>query len=1130
MEGVAYTATKEHVDLATAYASLIPETASITIRTQEACKELNQMRRNVKHALDEKGEILSSRESTRATLTKYLSQLTVPPLSTHKANIKVKWTDSIRYTRRSFKDTSGVLERCNVVFNIGAASAGMAIQTFAHVKRQDRLPTAKKHFEEAAGAFLEVKRLMEEEGAKVFSDDSAVNMEIRPAALEAFVSAMLAYAVRCYYEKALENAADKAAQAAQTLSEAKQAETHRASSGVLAKLAHKVSVSYEAAASRMKDAMGRKQGLETLLGGWQLYMQHEGTYFRAQARIQAATACELDRPAVKMAHLQEAGNLLETVQKAWMMPANKLSGAGVMLKTHRPNLLNQINELQHDRQVLERDMKALIWGVQQPVNPSSVPLPEPLAPKVVPKPFLEAFPSEGDVLFAGVVFDEGKVRWAPAGAADEEESEDDTEEPGTAGEGRAEQAGKEPISALPPQSQPAGSPKDKCPTREDEPPSKASQAKATSPEVDRETKPSIPSDVLDDSPESPRSDKVSIAVATASNGDVAAKQALATNQSQPPVAPGSKPLKVGEVVAEGYVFGGFVTHAGKELPFYVCVASNETVWELPSTNNGGADNQRPTQEDKKRTQDSSEIKEGTECWYCDRVEGVVKVQVEKVYRAHQPFSYTIKIGKRFKETERDRLFLQRPADTEWKEEGEQKKGSDDEQKQGRDDEEPVGEPLAAKGCAQQAASVRVQEGGGCPAQASSVSKVPMQMSPPSSHRAPSKVAKEDGKQGSLKVGDVAAPGYLFGGYHPDSGLPFYHCLATKEAVWELPSADHLAAVMRIQVQNKGAQLTPGCKVAPGYLFGGYHVGLPFYVNEKTRDAVWELPQQIASQNEATAASEDYRTKSQEILDHELAKRQQEDEDRKFALSLQRERSDIPEEEATQRKSQELEDRKLALNLQRERSGIPDEEATQRKSQELEDRKLALKLQQESAADRERNEGSELAGDEDTSLESVELSELKRFSQEKAGQELALKLLLEDIEKQMQKGKAESATPGNDEEALRKEEEAREKEKKLEELMTEKKELERKLRQLEEAKKAADEEPPDNFLCPITFAIMEDPVLAMDGHSYERHAIEDWLKRNNTSPKTNVPLISKQLLPNHNLKSMILDWKEERAKG
>jgi hypothetical protein len=37
-----------------------------------------------------------------------------------------------------------------------------------------------------------------------------------------------------------------------------------------------------------------------------------------------------------------------------------------------------------------------------------------------------------------------------------------------------------------------------------------------------------------------------------------------------------------------------------------------------------------------------------------------------------------------------------------------------------------------------------------------------------------------------------------------------------------------------------------------------------------------------------------------------------------------------------------------------------------------------------------------------------------------------------------------------------------------------------------------------FLCPIRMEIMKDPVVAADGHTYERGAIEDWFARGNSS--------------------------------
>ncbi len=40
---------------------------------------------------------------------------------------------------------------------------------------------------------------------------------------------------------------------------------------------------------------------------------------------------------------------------------------------------------------------------------------------------------------------------------------------------------------------------------------------------------------------------------------------------------------------------------------------------------------------------------------------------------------------------------------------------------------------------------------------------------------------------------------------------------------------------------------------------------------------------------------------------------------------------------------------------------------------------------------------------------------------------------------------------------------------------------------------------------LTQDLMQDPVVASDGYSYERAAIEKWLLTRDTSPMTNAPL-------------------------
>lgn len=63
--------------------------------------------------------------------------------------------------------------------------------------------------------------------------------------------------------------------------------------------------------------------------------------------------------------------------------------------------------------------------------------------------------------------------------------------------------------------------------------------------------------------------------------------------------------------------------------------------------------------------------------------------------------------------------------------------------------------------------------------------------------------------------------------------------------------------------------------------------------------------------------------------------------------------------------------------------------------------------------------------------------------------------------------------------------------------------------------------PSTFFCPITKRIMHDPVMDKEGNSYEKLAIEEWLRTNHhTSPITRNPLIESDLTPNRALKDAI----------
>lgn len=50
--------------------------------------------------------------------------------------------------------------------------------------------------------------------------------------------------------------------------------------------------------------------------------------------------------------------------------------------------------------------------------------------------------------------------------------------------------------------------------------------------------------------------------------------------------------------------------------------------------------------------------------------------------------------------------------------------------------------------------------------------------------------------------------------------------------------------------------------------------------------------------------------------------------------------------------------------------------------------------------------------------------------------------------------------------------------------------------------------------------MVDPWVAVDGHSYEKSQIVEWLRDNDTSPVTGQALKSKKLIPNNSLRAII----------
>jgi hypothetical protein len=74
------------------------------------------------------------------------------------------------------------------------------------------------------------------------------------------------------------------------------------------------------------------------------------------------------------------------------------------------------------------------------------------------------------------------------------------------------------------------------------------------------------------------------------------------------------------------------------------------------------------------------------------------------------------------------------------------------------------------------------------------------------------------------------------------------------------------------------------------------------------------------------------------------------------------------------------------------------------------------------------------------------------------------------------------------------------------------------------------------MCPITNAIMVDPVQASDGYTYERSAIEQWLQQQQrryipmTSPMTRAPMKSSELVPNRAIRDAIEKFREQSLRS
>jgi len=68
------------------------------------------------------------------------------------------------------------------------------------------------------------------------------------------------------------------------------------------------------------------------------------------------------------------------------------------------------------------------------------------------------------------------------------------------------------------------------------------------------------------------------------------------------------------------------------------------------------------------------------------------------------------------------------------------------------------------------------------------------------------------------------------------------------------------------------------------------------------------------------------------------------------------------------------------------------------------------------------------------------------------------------------------------------------------------------------------DPFKDWLCPISLTLMTTPMVAADGYTYEKTAIEQWLQTHTTSPMDRSPILDRRLYKNTALIIVIQAWK------
>jgi hypothetical protein len=70
------------------------------------------------------------------------------------------------------------------------------------------------------------------------------------------------------------------------------------------------------------------------------------------------------------------------------------------------------------------------------------------------------------------------------------------------------------------------------------------------------------------------------------------------------------------------------------------------------------------------------------------------------------------------------------------------------------------------------------------------------------------------------------------------------------------------------------------------------------------------------------------------------------------------------------------------------------------------------------------------------------------------------------------------------------------------------------------------EPPPEFICPLTLEVMTEPAMTRLGHNFELVALLQWLEQHDDCPLTRNPMTLRDVIVNRALQERIEAWRKE----